>query len=174
MNFHRKQSNCNGFNLLLMYKHNGPMHVCKMHKTNPIRLTIASYGAVEAHMHSPNVLCVLRAIFIFMCHKLVMIYLETFFFFFVFVRKFWNIHGANLSIHVVYVYIGCVCVCVSALCARFYCRGILIWQIENKSVFVYFHVILFVRDDFIMEQKWLCGFSCCITLQYVRNGESGR
>ena len=100
----------------------GRMHVCKMHKTNPIRLTIASYGAVEAHMH-PDVLCVLRAIFIFMWHKLVMIYLGTILF--LFGLKFWNIHGANLSIHVVYVCIGCVWVC-----ARFYCRGILTWQRE--------------------------------------------
>lgn len=112
---------------------------------------------------------VLRAIFIFMWHKLLMIYLENLLFF----------HSAKnfeIFMGLIYPFMLCVCahrvyvfVCVCILCTILLPGNTN--MAERIKAFVYFHVILFVRDDFIiMKQKWLCGFSCCITLHYVRGG----
>lgn len=70
-----------------------------------------------------------------------------------------------------------VCVCVCTLCARFYCRGILTWPSENKGVRLF--SCNFIRSGrFHYGAKMVvCGFSCCITLQYVSPGgqrDSGR
>lgn len=53
MDFHRKQSNRNGFNLLLMYicTKNTPYAKCmEIKKTNPILMTIPSDGVSKVHM----------------------------------------------------------------------------------------------------------------------------